>query len=66
MSTTVHKGRVTHQLKPHKSNNTVNISNLDEKKTQQQLDDDYFGKIQIVTSSNERKGIKKNFSSRKN
>ena len=61
----MHKGRVTHQLKPHKSSNTVNVSNLDEKKTQQQLDDDYFGKIQIVTSSNERKGIKKNFSSRK-
>jgi hypothetical protein len=53
----VHKGRVTQQLKSHNTANSNLVKNNFEELTQQQIDDEYFGKLQITTTSNERKGI---------
>ncbi len=53
----MHKGRVTQQLKSHNTANSNLVKNNFEELTQQQIDDEYFGKLQITTTSNERKGI---------
>ena len=52
LSSTVYKGRITQLLKIQQNNQSK--QNFDEQ-TQQQIDDQYFGKIQQISTSNERK-----------